>query len=366
LLAWYRQSPHATLTLKIGRHSFMATRRNRFRKTPGEKNAAEAKTPQSENRQQRPREGVVTLKLGGRHPLKAFNSYLITGQKHVLVDPGPPGTAGELLEQLSRQRISLGDIGLIVLTHGHPDHFGSAAQFKEWTQAPLAVHELDSEYVHWGGAPTLKPVTRLGSLLKPFSKIKADGVEPDIILHDGDRLGRYAGRGRVILTPGHTAGSLSIILPDGTAIIGDLLMGGLRRSSPSYPWFAENLVEVRESLQRVVDAGARRVLVAHGGPFDVADLAKKFPWLKVDMEALARGKERDEQSGANGRSEADHGEVRTEPKRDERPRKEGTEKPESAGQAGDEDRPRRSRPRRRRSPRRRPQQGDAPQGGSDS
>jgi len=342
------------------------SRRGRFRKSPGEQKTGEVKPQQAETRQQRPREGVITLKLGGRNPLKAFNAYLITGQKHILVDPGPPGTAGELLEQLSRQRVSLGDIGLIVLTHGHPDHFGSAAQLKEWTQAPLAVHELDSEYVHWGGAPTLKPVTRLGALTKAFSKMKADGVEPDITLHDGDRLGRYAGRGKVILTPGHTAGSLSILLPDGNAIIGDLLMGGLRRSSPSYPWFAENLSEVRESLQRVVDAGARRLLVAHGGPFDVADLPKKFPWLNVDMEALARGKERDEQNGANGRSESDHAEARAERTREERPRAEGPTTAESTDQSGEEDRSRRSRPRRRRYPRRRPQQGEGGQGGSAS
>jgi hydroxyacylglutathione hydrolase len=355
------------------------SRRNRFRKTSEEQNAAEGKTPQGESRPERPREGVVTLKLGGRNPLKSFNAYLITGQKHVLVDPGPPGTAGELLQQLSRQRISLGDIGLIVLTHGHPDHFGSAVQLKEWTQAPLAVHELDAEYVHWGGAPTLTPVTRLGSLLKPFSKMKADPVEPDIILQDGDRLGRYAGRGRVILTPGHTAGSLSILLPDGTCIAGDLLMGGLRPSHPSYPRFAENLAEVRESLQRVVDAGARTLLVGHGGPFNVIDLPGTFPWLKVDVEALRAVPARGELNGENGRTEPG-GYVRSEPNgvtvrsdlgggapRGDRPGGDRGERTESTGQGGEEDRPRRSRPRRRRPPRRKGPQGEAPpQGGPDS
>ncbi|MFC2009093.1 MBL fold metallo-hydrolase [Chloroflexota bacterium] len=359
------------------------SRRSRFGKKSGEQreqNAAEEKTPQGEGRPERPREGVLTLKLGGRSPLKAFNAYLITGQKHILVDPGPPGTAGELLEQLSRQRISLGDIGLIVLTHGHPDHFGNALQLKDWTRAPLAVHELDSEYVHWGGAPALKPVTRLGSLMKRFSKLKADPVEPDIILQDGDRLGRYAGRGRVILTPGHTAGSLSILLPDGTCIAGDLLMGGLRRSRPSYPWFAENLTEVRESLQRVVDAGARTLLVGHGGPFNVVDLPKAFPWLKVDVEALREDPARGDWNGEDGRSESNGGLVRSEPGgspvrsepnvgsvRSDRPGEERGERTGTTGQGGEEDRPRRSRPRRRRPSRRRGPQGEAPpQGGSGS
>ena len=227
------------------------------------------------------KESVITLPLGGRNPITAFNAYLIPGSKHVLVDPGPPGSAGELLEKLSLHGISLGDIGLIVITHGHPDHFGSAAQLKEWTRAPLAVHELDAEYLNWGSVPAPKPVTRLGSLFKSFFKIKCRPVEPDIILRDGDNLGRYAGRGRVLLTPGHTAGSISILLPDGKCIIGDVLMRGLRARTPSSPWFAEDSSLVKESLQKVVEAGARTLLPGRGGPFQVKDLPRSFPWLEL-------------------------------------------------------------------------------------
>ncbi|MCK9357314.1 MAG: MBL fold metallo-hydrolase [Dehalococcoidia bacterium] len=226
---------------------------------------------------------VITLHLGGRNPLKSFNTYVIRGQRHILVDPGPPDMAGELLEQLSRNRISLGDIGLIVLTHGHPDHFGSAARLKEWTQAPVAVHELDAEYVHWGTVPPLKPVTRLGMLCRFAFNAKSEPVEPDIILREGDRLNRYAGRGRVILTPGHTAGSISILLPDGQCIVGDLMMRGLRARTPSLSWYAEAPSELRQSLQKVVSAGARTLLASRGGPFDVTALSRKFSWLEVPV-----------------------------------------------------------------------------------
>lgn len=227
------------------------------------------------------KESVIALPLGGRNPITACNAYLIPGSKHVLVDPGPPGSAGELLEKLSLHGISLGDIGLIVITHGHPDHFGCAAQLKEWTRAPLAVQELDAEYLNWGSVPAPKPATRLGSMFKSFFKIKCRPVEPDIILRDGDNLGRYAGRGRVLLTPGHTAGSISILLPDGNCIIGDVLMRGFRARTPSSPWFAEDSSLVKESLQKVVDAGARTLLPGHGGPFQVKDLPRSFPWLEL-------------------------------------------------------------------------------------
>jgi glyoxylase-like metal-dependent hydrolase (beta-lactamase superfamily II) len=246
------------------------SRRNRFRRPQDsdqvQPKEEQAQTAQVDDGEQRADVSVMTLHLGGKNPFRCYNAYLIPGVKHVLVDPGPAGTAGELLEQLSRHRISLGDIGLIVITHGHPDHFGSASQLKEWTRAPLAVHELDAEYVNFGSVPVLKPVTRLGSLLKSLFAVKSEPVEPDIILHDGDRLSRYAGHGRVIQTPGHTAGSISILLPDGMCIVGDLLMRGLSVRTPSAPWFAENATEARESLQKVVNAGAKTLLAGHGGP----------------------------------------------------------------------------------------------------
>ncbi|HAM45032.1 MAG TPA: hypothetical protein DCM67_08450 [Propionibacteriaceae bacterium] len=306
------------------------SRRNRFWKT----NDSDTVQPQEQEGQtapvaseERPPEGsVITLHLGGKNPFKCYNSYLIVGSKHVLVDPGPPGTAGELYQQLSRNHISLGDIGLIVITHGHPDHFGSASQLKEWTQAPLAVHELDAEYVNFGSVPVLKPVTRLGSLLKSLFSIKSEPVEPDIILHDGDKLGRYAGRGRVILTPGHTAGSISILMPDGVCIVGDLLMRGLRSSTPSVPWFAEDAAQARDSLQRLVNAGAKTMLAGHGGPFDVQDLARKFSWLEVaEGGAAAEEDEREERGAGESRESRAAG----------------------PGEAGG-DRPHRRRPRRRR------------------
>jgi glyoxylase-like metal-dependent hydrolase (beta-lactamase superfamily II) len=233
-----------------------------------------------------------------------------------------------LLEQLSRHRIPLGEIGLIVLTHGHPDHFGSASQLKEWTRAPLAVHELDAEYVNFGSVPVLKPVNRLGSLLKSLFSMKSEPVEPDIILHDGDKLGRYAGRGKVIQTPGHTAGSISILLPDGNCIVGDLVMRGVSAKTPSLPWYAESVAEARASLQKVVNAGARTILAGHGGPFDVKDLARHFPWLDVP-EGEAPQEERMEREPA--------------PAREPAPGRE----PAPAALDG-EDRPRRRRPRRRR------------------
>ena len=226
---------------------------------------------------------------------------------------------------------------------------------KEWTQAPVAVHELDAEYVHWGTVPPLKPITRLGTLFKFAYNAKSEPVEPDVVLHEGDRLNRYAGRGRVILTPGHTAGSISILLPDGTCLVGDLLMRGLSARTPSLSWYAEAPSELRQSLQKVVSAGARTLLASRGGPFEVAALAHKFPWLEVPQ-ATASG-ETEEQSPARSLEPAAERTISAPPLRPA-----SVPSPSMRAEDADPNRPRRHRPRHRRPGRRE----GSPEGGQPS
>jgi glyoxylase-like metal-dependent hydrolase (beta-lactamase superfamily II) len=93
--------------------------------------------------------------------------------------------------------------------------------------------------------------------------LKADiAFETDIDLND------FGINGRIIHTPGHTAGSVSVILSDGTAIIGDLLMGGIiRRRAPHLPLFAKDLSQIKESVRRILGLSPKIIHASHGGPF---------------------------------------------------------------------------------------------------
>ncbi len=57
-------------------------------------------------------------------------------------------------------------------------------------------------------------------LVKPFLKHEAPPVEPDVLLHGETSLEEFGVRARVIETPGHTAGSVSVVLPGGEIIAG--------------------------------------------------------------------------------------------------------------------------------------------------
>jgi hydroxyacylglutathione hydrolase len=84
------------------------------------------------------------------------------------------------------------------------------------------------------------------------------------------RLEDYGVSGRVIPTPGHTPGSVSVLLDSGEAIVGDMVIGDFLRllCRPGLPIVAWDMERNRESIRRFLDLSPRIVYVGHGGPFE--------------------------------------------------------------------------------------------------
>ena len=70
------------------------------------------------------------------------NSYLIDGPTRVLIDPGHSALFDHVRQGLMELGLTLDDIGLIIGTHGHPDHMEAAELFKEKT-ALVTLHKQD-------------------------------------------------------------------------------------------------------------------------------------------------------------------------------------------------------------------------------
>jgi hydroxyacylglutathione hydrolase len=228
-------------------------------------------------------ETVIQIDTG-----KFTNVFLIRGYTGcVLVDTGNPGKADRILERLAEHGVAPADVRLILITHGHIDHFGSAAELRERTGAPVAIHALDANAVRQGihQPDSLQPTRRLIALLMRISVLRnlavpdrAPAFEPDSVFEGEQCLDEYGLAGRVIPTPGHTPGSVSVLLDSAEAIVGDMVIGDFLRllRKPGPPIIAWDLERNRESVRGFLDLSPRIVYVGHGGPFDnLSGLIKK-------------------------------------------------------------------------------------------
>jgi glyoxylase-like metal-dependent hydrolase (beta-lactamase superfamily II) len=203
--------------------------------------------------------------------------YVLKASGVVVIDAGQPRKGSVFRAGLARASIRPEEVGLILLTHAHWDHMGSAAELKRITGAPLAVHEREVGWVERGNPPLPPGVTPWGRafmavhrLLMPLITIPPASV--DRALRDEEfSLADFGIPGRAIPTPGHSPGSVSILLDSGEAFVGDMAMNRLPlRGSPGLPIFADDPDEVIRSWHRLLDLGVKTVYPAHGKPFPAA------------------------------------------------------------------------------------------------
>lgn len=224
----------------------------------------------------------------------SVNVFLIRGDGGaILVDAGNPGQAGHILAQLAKHSVAPHDMRLILITHVPVDHFGSAAELRESTGAPVTVHALDADAVRQGiqQPDSLQPTHWLVALGMRIPGVagptRAPALEPDIVFKEEFRLDEYTSAplsasgvaGRVLLTPGHTPGSVSVLLDSGEALVGDLVMGWLigLLPKPGPPIVAWDLERNRESVRQLAALSPRVVYGGHGGPFvDLSGLVKRY------------------------------------------------------------------------------------------
>ena len=196
--------------------------------------------------------------------------YLIEDKGTILVDCGCPNKFKGFVKSLRRLSIDPGQIGLIVNTHGHFDHVGSARDIQSLTGAGIAMYGADSRWMENAVLPVIPSLNLWGKILLFLALRKRFPPAPVAIqLQDDDfSLAPFGVAGKVVFTPGHTMGSVSVLLESGEAFVGDLAMGGLPfRLSPGLPIFAEDISLVWTSINALKKKGARVIYPAHGKSF---------------------------------------------------------------------------------------------------
>jgi hydroxyacylglutathione hydrolase len=221
-------------------------------------------------------------------PLGWNDCYLIREKGTIMIDAGGKNKTAALKKALKDIEVEPNTIGLIVITHGHPDHTTSAKDFKELTGGKIAMHQLDKQCLETGKwNKTHLPKPAKGSIWGWFwSKITNpffahEEITPcavEVSVGDGGLpLKDYGISGRIVYTPGHTKRSISVVLDSGEAFVGDLAMNKFPlRLNAGLPTLAEDIVAVKESLRHLLELNVTTIYPGHGKPFSMKALKEEL------------------------------------------------------------------------------------------
>jgi glyoxylase-like metal-dependent hydrolase (beta-lactamase superfamily II) len=195
-------------------------------------------------------------------------AYLIENEAGLaLVDAGMPGFERRVLRRM--EGLGRRDLRLILITHAHLDHYGSAAALQKLTGAPVAIHRADAEILARGETP-LGAVRGRGRLVKALMPLLQRALRPeptgaDLLLAEGDSLLDFGLDARVLHTPGHTPGSICLVVEGRHAFVGDLLSATGQPHAQRF--FAHDWSQIPRSLARLRALKPERVYPGHGrGP----------------------------------------------------------------------------------------------------
>jgi glyoxylase-like metal-dependent hydrolase (beta-lactamase superfamily II) len=187
--------------------------------------------------------------------------FFINGNRTAIFDTGAPGNERKILRALKTAGISREQVSVLIVSHAHWDHCGSLHALKAALNVPVIAGRSDAEYMEKGEN---SPVSL--STAKHARHLGFEAVKADIRLNEDLSLESYGIDARVINTPGHTGGSLSVLASDGDCVTGDFL-AGLYTGDPGI---------VGQSLKKLMDGGAKRFYPSHGPSLEAKEVLRLF------------------------------------------------------------------------------------------
>lgn len=207
------------------------------------------------------------------------NVYLVSFKDHdILVDTGPSAMRGTLMKQI--ETLGLKHLDALILTHTHFDHTGSAAVLKRKFGMPVIVHRSEASCLETG----LSPLPHGNMLLTKFfyslgaprveHKFKVEGVKPDILADEVLDLSVFGINARLVHTPGHSKGSMSMIIDEQLAITGDTCVSVF--PGKAFPPWADDPVALLKSWKLLLDTNCEVFLPMHNRAIDRKTLQKEY------------------------------------------------------------------------------------------
>jgi hydroxyacylglutathione hydrolase len=217
--------------------------------------------------------------LSGRN-----NSFLLTNETNsVLIDTGQTNNLKKISAQIKNLHVDRIDV--LILTHTHFDHVGNASIISRQYKAKIIVHQAEAALLMAGESRlsegsifiTKFLVSLLGKKLQPLFAYLP--VQPDILVNERMTLNEFGFNAFVMHTPGHSPGSISVIIDNEIAIVGDAMFGVFRNSV--FLPFADDLKQMVISWGKLLETGCTSFLPGHGTENNRGLLERQFEKYKA-------------------------------------------------------------------------------------
>ena len=194
--------------------------------------------------------------------LLEVNCYILGDEETkeaVVIDPG--GDEEEILEALKYAELNL---KYIIDTHGHFDHVDANQPLKEATGAKIAIHEADAQMLSQPSAEAMF-----------FTGNRARVSQADLLLKEDDLISFGPYRLKVLYTPGHTPGSISLVLEGFPYVyVGDLLFAGSIGRTDFPGGSFDNLIQAVRT--KIFPLGDRYAVYPGHGPVTTVGQERKY------------------------------------------------------------------------------------------
>jgi glyoxylase-like metal-dependent hydrolase (beta-lactamase superfamily II) len=202
---------------------------------------------------------------------------------YLLIDVPYPGEYPALCRCFEEAGIEVSDIKYLLLTHHHDDHVGCVNELLEDSDATIIVHEKAVTHLAAGRSESdSRPVNQCIAVLVGIYGLFHEFEFPPVVLRDrdmiltGDNDSLLTGigiDGVILHTPGHTDDSISVVLSDGSAIVGDAAMNFMEFCRTRHrPIYVQDLDQTYRSWEKLREHGAQVIYPSHGDPFAAEEL----------------------------------------------------------------------------------------------
>jgi glyoxylase-like metal-dependent hydrolase (beta-lactamase superfamily II) len=196
-------------------------------------------------------------------------SYLIYGETITLIDTGVAGGEMQIFDYIRSSGRNPSEISLIILTHSHPDHIGSARAIQQETGCSMAAHPAERAWIEDVDLQNReRPVPGFAALVGGPVNIDNELIDGDSIEPDETRQGEML----VLYTPGHSAGSLSLFLHNE----GALFSGDAIPVPGDLPVYDDALLSVRSVNKLKAIRGIRVLLPSWDEPRKVGNVYQQM------------------------------------------------------------------------------------------